>query len=55
MGWICSLDGTDKKMGTDLGKNILWEAASWNASKTEIQIMDKIRIVQTAGFKILTL
>jgi len=48
------MDGTDKKMGTDLGKKISCKAASWNASKTEVQIMDKIRTVRTGGFKTLS-
>lgn len=38
-------------MGKDLGKKISWEAASWNADKTEEQIMDKIRTVRTDGFE----
>jgi hypothetical protein len=41
-------------MGTDLSKKISWEAASWNASKTDVQIMDKIRTVRTGGFKTLS-
>jgi len=32
-----------QQMGTDLGKKISWEPASWNAGKTQVQIMDKIR------------
>jgi len=29
--------GRDRQqMGTDLGKEISWEAASWNAVKTEV-------------------
>jgi len=40
-------------MGTDLGKEISWEAASWNAVKTEVQVMDKIRTVRAGYFETL--
>ena len=42
-----------QQMGTDLGKKISWEAASWNAGETEVQIMEKIRIVRAGGFETL--
>ena len=42
-----------QQMGTDLGKKISWEAASWNAGKKEVQIMGKIRTFRTDGFETL--
>jgi hypothetical protein len=41
------------QMGKDLGTKISWDAASWNAVKTGVQIMDKIRTVRTGGIETL--
>jgi hypothetical protein len=46
--------GRDRQQtGKDLGKKISWEASSWNAGKTEVQIMDQIRTVRADGFETL--
>jgi hypothetical protein len=42
-----------QQIGTDLGKKISWEAASWNAGTTKVQIMEQIRTVRTDGFETL--